>query len=284
MPDRYGASSTLASGGAPPSFSAPAGAAGAPQPNLDPANPPPGWQYDPITKLWQNGRLVFQAGAPGQPPVQIHDQDLGTQVANNLARSSAYAGLGSGYDAALKATMGQQSSLADAYRQTISDPNAPSVAREQLNQALTAADASQESAAAGASGENAFLARRGASANMAGLAANAGQSAALARAQEVANAQQGLQGTLGSEANEAGGAVNTYTGLGLNYANTAGTEEMGGNANVTAQRGQNIQAGESVGKDVAAGVSGAVNPAGAVGGALNFTPPAGPDDIAHLST
>ena len=273
MPDRYGASSTLASGGAlPSSFSAPAGAAAAPPPNLDPANPPPGWQYDPITKLWQNGRLVYQAGAPGQPPVQIHDQDLGTQVANNLARGSAYAGLGAGYDAALKATMGQQSSLADAYRQTISDPNAPSVAREQLNQALTAADASQESAAAGASGENAFLARRGASANMAGLAANAGQSAALVRAQEVANAQQGLQGTLGSEANEAGGAINTYTGLGQNYANTAGTEEVAGNANVTAQRGQNIQAVESFGKDTAAGVSGAVNPAGAAKAAAPAAP------------
>ncbi len=250
---------------------------------FDPANPPAGWQYDPITGLWQNGRVVYQVGADGKP-VQIHDQDLGSQVASNIARASQYNALGSHYADALNSTMAQQNSLADAYRRTISDPNAPSVAHEQLNQALQAADATQASQASGASGENAFLARRGASNNMAGLAANAGQTAALLRAQEVAAAQQGLGTTLSNVAGEAGGAFGTTTGLGLNYAQVAGNEEQGGNANVTNQRGQNIQAGETIGKGAAAGASGALAPATGGGSALSFSNPTGPDDIAHLST
>ncbi len=261
----------IAPSGAPPV------AAAAPL-NFDPANPPAGWQYDPITKLWQNGRLVYQVGADGKP-VQIHDQDLGTQVASNIARGAQYAGLGQGYDAALKATMAQQNSLADAYRRTISDPNAPSVAHAQLDQALGAADATQLSQAAGVGGENAFLARRGAANNMAGLAANAGQSAALLRAQEVEAAQKGLGTTLGAEAGEAGQAYGQNTGLGLNYSQTAGQEEQAGNANVTNQRGQNIE----IAKSIAGGASGATNPAGSSGGALNFAAPAGADDIAVLA-
>ncbi len=237
-------------------------AAGAPA-AFDPANPPAGWQYDPITKLWQNGRNVYQVGADGKP-VQIHDQNLGSQVASNIARASTYNALGAHYTDALNTTMAEQGSLADAYRRTISDPNAPSVAREQLNQALGAADATQLSQAAGASGQNAALARRSASANMAGLAANAGQTGALLRAQEVAAAQAGLGNTLGAEAGEAGNAFGATTGLGLNYSTIAGNQELGGNSNVTQQRHDNIQAAEEVGKVTAAGFSGATNPAGAV--------------------
>ena len=231
--------------------------------NFDPSNPPAGWQYDPITKLWQNGRNVFQVGTDGKP-VQIHDQNLGSQVASNIARATQYNALGAHYTDALNTTMAEQGSLADAYRRTISDPNAPSVAREQLNQALGAADATQLSQAAGASGQNAALARRGASANMAGLAANAGQSGALLRAQEVAAAQAGLGNTLGSEATEAGNAFGATTGLGLNYSQIAGNQEQGGNSNVTANSTANKQLAVGGAKDIAAGLSGATAPAAGV--------------------
>jgi hypothetical protein len=234
---------------------------------------------DPVTGMWMDpsNRAVFQL-VNGQY-IPVHDLNMSGQVARNIALSSSYGGLGKDYDASLRATMGEQHSLADSYRQTISDPNAASVAREQLGQALSAADATQASQASGVSGENAFLGRRNASNNMAGLAAQAGQSSALVRAGEVANAQTGLGNTLGAMGNEAGGAIANYSGLGATYAGLAGGQGTAGNANATAVRGQNI----GIAKDVAAGASGALAPV--TGGAsLAFTPPAGPDDIAHLST
>ncbi len=234
---------------------------------------------DPVTGLWMDpsSRAVFQ-NVNGKY-IPVHDLNMSAQVAKNIATADAYGGLGKDYDASLRATMAEQGSLADQYRKTISDPNAPSVAREQLNQALGAADATQLSGAAGASGENAFLARRNASQNMAGLAANAGQADALVRAQEVATAQQGLGTTLGAEAGEAGQGAGLYSGLARDYSGLASGAGIAGNTNATNVRGQNI----GIGKDVASGLSGPLAPkGGGGGGGLNFNPPAGPDDIAQL--
>lgn len=222
---------------------------------------------DPVTGLWQDpsNRAVFQL-VNGQY-VPVHDLNMTAQVARNIALSQQYGGLGKDYDAALRATMAQQNSLADAYRRTISDPNAPSVAREQLQQALNASENQQLSQAAGASGGNAFIARSNAANNMASLAAKAGQAGAELRAGEVATAQQGLGQTLGALGSEAGGGISTYTGLGRDYANLAANIGNAGNANATARRGQNFQLGEDLTKMIGAGASGATNPTGAAAAA-----------------
>lgn len=218
---------------------------------------------DPVTGYWvdPSSRAVFQL-TNGQY-IPVHDPNATAIAARAIGAQSKYGGIAQSYEDALKATMAQQGSLADAYRRTISDPNAPSVARAQLDQALQAADATQLSQASGLSGQNAFLARRNASNNMAGLAANTDQSAALVRAQEVAAAQKGLGETLGAVAGEAGTAYGQNTGLGLNYFNTAANTETAGNANATAVRGQNIGVGEDTLKGATAGASGLANPAGA---------------------
>lgn len=227
---------------------------------------------DPVTGYWMDpsSRAVFQYVTDPQTGkssyVPVHDLNMSAQVAKNIATADYYSGLGKTYNEALQHTTGEQSSLADAYRKTISDPNAPSVAREQLGQALQSAEGTQLSQAAGVGGQNAATARRTASNNMAGLAATAGQTDALLRAQETVAAQTGLGNTLGAIGGEEAGALGTTAGLGLNYSSLASGGGIAGNSNATAVRGQNIQVGEDAVKGTAAGLSGGAAPAVAAAG------------------
>lgn len=221
-------------------------------------------RQDPNTGLWLDPKSseVYQRTPDGQY-LPVHDLGMRAQVAKNIATADYYSGLAQTYNTSLQGTMGSQQDLAKMYQQTISDPNAPSVAREQLNQALQANEATQLSGASGASGANAFIARRNAANNMAGLNAKAGQAGAELRAGEVANAQKGLAETYAALGNEAGNAYAANTGLGATYAGLGATQESAANSNETIKSGQNKQLASDWGKGAAAGASGAANPAAA---------------------
>lgn len=222
---------------------------------------PGGLRQDPNTGLYLDPDThdVYELGADGQYyPVQ--DLGMRAQVAKNIQTADFYSGLAKDYNSSITANMASQRSLADAYRATIADPNAPSVAREQLNQALTAADATQLSQAAGASGANAYIARRNAANNIAALNAKSGGEAAALRASEVASAQKGLGDTLNSLGNEAAESYKTNTGLGLSYSGLGAEQETNANTNETVKSGQNKTIGLEVAKRAAAGASGAAAP------------------------
>lgn len=221
-------------------------------------------RQDPTTGLWMDPKSseVYQLTPDGQY-IPVHDHGMRAQVAQNLAKADYYAGIAQHYDTSLRGTMGQQQSLADAYKRTIDDPNAPSVARAQLQQALGAADATQVSQAAGASGANAFIARRNAANNMAMLNAKEGQAGAELRAGEVANAQKGLADTYAALGNESLTAGGTAQGTGVGFANNAAATEAAANSNETTKSGQNKVLASEWGKNLAAAGSGPANPAAA---------------------
>lgn len=242
----------------------------------DPTNPyttpadlnPENLRQDPLTGLWIDPATsnIYQRNADGKY-YAVHDLGMRAQVAKNIATADSYSGLAKDFNESVKSTMGGQQSLADAYRRTISDPNAPSVSREQLNQALQAADATQLSQAAGASGANAFIARRTAANNMASLNAKAGASAAELRAGEVANAQKGLAETYNALGTEGLQGYGMNTGLGLNYATLGANQEGAANTNETVKSGQNKQLGVAIGPPIVQGAANAIAPAAPAGAA-----------------
>lgn len=225
------------------------------------------FQIDPITGYGfsPSSRTTYQK-LNGQW-VPVHDLTVSAQVSKNIATADYYKNLATTNANQFNNAVEQQNNLADSYRRTIQDPNAPSVAREQLNQALGATDATQTSLASGASGENANIARTNAANNIAGANAQEGQSAALLRAQETAAAQQGLGSTTGAIANETNSAYGTNTNLGSAYATLAGNMEQGGNANETANSTANKDFFSKESGQVAAGASGATAPTSGGGAA-----------------
>jgi hypothetical protein len=220
-----------------------------------------GYKYDPITGLLQDpsGRNVVQVNPDGSVG-QVHDLDLGSQVAKNLSTADYYKNLGSTYNASVQNTLGREGSLADSYLKTIQDPNAPSVARNQLEEGLQAAEGTQEALASGGSGNNALVARTNAANNIAAETANTNQSAALLRGQETASAQSGLGTALNNMGALGQNMFQTTTGLGQNFSQLGGQEEEAGNSNVTTQVGQDKQLVGQFGQATATGASNLTKP------------------------
>jgi hypothetical protein len=146
------------------------------------------------------------------------------------------------------AVFGAQAGLADSLNDTINNPYAQSVAREQLAQTQQANEAAQASMASGVGGQNGFMARRNAANNVAGLNAKAGQDAALLRAQETAAAQQNMGAVLGNMQSGATGMYGKNTDAGAQYANTSGTLlKNGTDANAAGAQGFAGMAGGLIG-------------------------------------
>ena len=203
--------------------------------------------YDSSSGLYMDPKTntVYQVQNDGtyQP---VRDLNLTAQVARNIQVANIQAQNANVAHGEYEQALTGQKGLASALQTTISDPNAPSVAREQLNQTLGANTAAQLGLASGASGENALIAREDAARNIAALNTKAGQDAATLRAQEVAGAQQNLGGVLQNEAANATGLQQLGTQTGLGYSQLSGSESGAGLANDTAQRGQNIDIGKSI--------------------------------------
>jgi hypothetical protein len=161
-------------------------------------DPTTGLYYDPTTGTSYTDPM-------GQSVVT--NPNVAQQVATNVQRSGV-----------LLNQFGQafagQTGLADSLRGTIAGTT-PSVAQTQLQLGLGGIADQQLAQAAGASGENAAMARLAAMNNTARAGIGANQAAALTRAQEVADAQRGLAGVLGAQANEGLTGGENFASLGL---------------------------------------------------------------------
>jgi hypothetical protein len=143
---------------------------------------------------------------------QATSQNLLQQIAN--------------YQAQQQSAFGGQSNLANTLYNTITNPNAPSVARTQLGEGLDAITRAQLGASAGTSGVNAANARLAAMGNAADAAAKTNQAQGLVRAQEVAAAQGNLGNVYNSEQQGAGAFANVLGNTGVGEGKTA--ESAGG--------------------------------------------------------
>lgn len=167
----------------------------------------------------------------------------------------------------------QQQALKDEQAQrdrltAIASGQGPSVAGLQLGQGLQQIQRQVGSEAAGTTGEGGVLARYGTMQAGANADAATNQAAAIARAQEIASANQQLSGL-------AGGTLGTLTS-----ANTA--------ANALQAQQQNLYLGAGLRAVSDAGASKVSTappaaPAGNSGGSLNFTPPEDEDGVATLA-
>ena len=118
----------------------------------------------------------------------------------------------------LLSTRAQQTQLAGNLYGTIMGQT-PSVANAQLMAGLSRIQDQQRSMAAGASGQNAAAARAKAARNIGNAGVDASGQAAMARAQEVANAQNALANLYAGENTTDVGAANSAGNTGVGLAN-----------------------------------------------------------------
>lgn len=168
----------------------------------------------------------------------------------------------------------KQLGLADNLNNTITNPNATSVAQLQLQKATAANESAQASQASGLGGADAAVARRNVGYNTATLGGGEDLAAALTRAQEVATAQGQEGSVLSSAGGEIGNAMNTATTAGVALNSQAGT--LAGTQQGQALSAQEFNIGtknalqQSMMKLVAGGISGYFGTKGAAGGTPSF--------------
>ena len=177
---------------------------------------PDGSFVDPATgQVYSDATGKTPIQAPSQASLVTQNNNNGQNLYNQLGTSrgqvnSAINGLGQ----LVTGPNGLQDTRA-SFQNTISNPNAPSVAQAQLGAGLDSAVSSQRSQAAAATGGNSFLAGRNAANNIAGLNSATNQQKVQARDAEVAAAQQGLLATN----NTIGSVINNQGGLGQGMYN-----------------------------------------------------------------
>lgn len=207
--------------------------------------------FDPVSGLYRDpttGTSYTNPDGTGG----VHNPNAATLLAGNAATGAGLLNTLGGYADREANTYGQQQGLADSYKRTINDPNAPSVAHMQLVQGLGNIANEQQSMASGHSGEGGALARTNAAANIARAQVGANQTAALQRAKEVADAQTGLGATLGSMNNESQGIYGTNLGAAHGFeslAQTAATakEKQAVDANIADADAKNKRFDKTVG-------------------------------------
>jgi len=173
-----------------------------------------GMYFDPTTG-------TTYTDASGSTPVT--NPNVSQQVAANFGVSRELLGRTAASDAEHQQVMGGQNKLLGQLDNTITNVNAPSVAATQLaiNNNKNASNALGN--AAGVGGANAFAARRQALNSIATGNASAAQSAALARAAEVASAQQQKAGILGQQSTSGNQRYATDAASAAKFADTAQT-------------------------------------------------------------
>jgi len=169
---------------------------------------PDGTFRDPVT----GGNY---SDASGGTPVQ--NPNATNQVATQAAQGNALFGDTSLQGNRAGEAFAGQENLANSLGNTIRNPNAPSVAREQLNMSLGNIDRQQLAGSAGVGGNNAAVARRQSLQNMGNLGLQSAGQQALVRANEVQNAQ----GQLGNVYQNMAGNANTVRGQDITGSQTA---------------------------------------------------------------
>lgn len=183
-----------------------------------PAADPSQLKQDPTTGLWFDPTTgTTYTDNSGMTPVK--NPNVAQQVASNFATQQ-------GFLDRLRVSQGQQEGLAGDLSRTIHDVNAPSVAQQQLNQGLGQIQRQQLSQAASVGGQGGVLARLIAANNSAAAGGAENQAAALARAQEVAQAQNSLAGVLQSLSGTNAAGANAFGNLASGGAATQQAEQL----------------------------------------------------------
>jgi hypothetical protein len=181
--------------------------------------------YDPRTGHLVNTQTGVQyALGPGQAaaeysggPTQIQNPNAATQILGATQHQNDFLNALNTYAQQQAQGFAGEQGLAGSLQNTINNPNAPSVARAQLQEALNASLAQQQAAAAGVSGDNAALARQNAMRNMGTLATQEGNEATMLRAKEAEAAQQNLANVLNNMAQQGQQGYNANTKAAEDY-------------------------------------------------------------------
>jgi len=222
-----------------------------------PAADPTKLMHDPVTGMYFDPTTGTSYMDPsGQNPIK--DPNVAQQVSKNVQTSQAFLQQTGADRGMVTQAYNGETGLASSLNNTITNPNASSVAQTQLSSGMDALGRNQLSQAAGVGGPNAAAARRQASLNIGQQGADLVQAKAGVRANEVAGAQGNLATVLGNQASQGHNQYGTDVGAGGQFATLA----SGGAAQ---------QQGDVLGVDTAnrnrqaQGVGAALNGASAVG-------------------
>ncbi len=220
---------------------------------------------DPTTGLYTDPTTGKTSTDPYGQSV-VTNPNVAQQVAVNNTTGRDILGQLPEYQDQQRTAFGGQQSLAATLNDTIHNPNASSVAQQQLGIGADAAARDQLAIAAGQAGPNAFLARRNAAQNIGASQSALNQAQGLVRADEVAKAESGLGTVLGAEQTGAHGMYDTTGGLATNFA---GLAEKGQEA----QQGLNQKTNSDNSKDSSGIVGAGFQAAGTIlsGGATKPT-------------
>jgi hypothetical protein len=205
------------------------------------------WYSNPVGTLsgFLGGQVAQDPG--GASTLNTEDQQNQNYQAHQMAQARQLA-------AQRQATFQGQNGLATTLNNTITNPNAPSVALSQLGQGFNQIAGQQLAGAAGASGENAMAARRVAAQNIAGAQAGLNAQQAGVRAGEVAAAQTGLSNLYTSQL----GAENAGQQNSLSSANSYATTNEAGQAAIENANAQAKQANAKANSGLLGGIGSAL--------------------------
>jgi hypothetical protein len=195
--------------------------------NIDPGNwqkQPDGTWYSPELNQYFTGDPFGPGGTAGVKEIQ--NPNVATQVATNAKRSQDFLGRIKQDDAEHGQIFGDQTGLVKSLQGSING-TAPSVAQNMLGQATDSMNRNQLAGASGIGGQNAFAARRQAMQNIALGQARENQSKSLLRAQEIADSQRTLAGTLGTMGNSTDRRTQTNVGAATNFSEQAAKGQSG---------------------------------------------------------
>jgi hypothetical protein len=178
------------------------------------------------------GNALF--GVPQQSTAPI-DADA------EAARAAAAA-----YGSREQSDYNNEAGLADNLQKTVNGTGGPSVAQTQLRQTLSQNLASGLAMGSGSTGTNSVLARYLAAQQTGNAGAAAAEAGAVARAQEIANAQKNLAGLYSDMGSRSAGLFGTSTNTGLGYSNLG--------ANVAQNNAANDQKSEAAGLQFLSGM------------------------------
>lgn len=192
------------------------GSGPAANPGLLQQDPATGVFFDPTT-----GRSYLD---PAGTQV-VADPNLAQQTAANYQRAGGFYGKIAGTDVTLDRVDAGQNNLLGTLHQTMTDPNAPSVARAQLAQTVDQNGRQILGTAAGVGGNNAYDARRAALSTLAGANTAAAGNAAVLRQKEVQDATSMSGNVLGQQAQQAQARQNANLSAGADLTHTAATSQ-----------------------------------------------------------
>jgi len=148
----------------------------------------------------------------------VVNQNLAQAAATAQGRARGFLAKAAQSDPTLDAVNARQNTLASTLQNTISNPNAPSVAQAQLQQSADQNARRVLGTVAGVGGNNQFDARRAALSALATSGASLAGDAAVLRQKEIADATGALAGVNNAQATQAQNRQNSNVQAGATFA------------------------------------------------------------------